>query len=42
VVDTEAHLVALPLRVGIELRRLELEAIANDCIFGLMGATILK
>lgn len=40
--DTEAHLVALPLRAGIELARVEWEAIANDCIFGLMGATILK
>jgi len=40
--DTEAHLVALPLRVGVELGGVELEAIANDCIFGVMGATILK
>jgi hypothetical protein len=40
--DTEAHLVELPLRVGIELQFIELTAIANDCIFGLMGTTILK
>jgi len=39
--DTEAHLVALPLRAGVELRRVELEAIANDCVFGIMGATVL-
>jgi hypothetical protein len=24
------------------LRRVSLEAIANDCIFGIMGATVLK
>jgi hypothetical protein len=24
------------------LRRVSLEAIANDCIFGVMGATVLK
>lgn len=40
--DTEAHLLALPLRAGVELSRVELEAIANDCIFGVMGATILR
>jgi len=40
--DTEAHLLALPLRAGVELNRVELEAIANDCIFGIMGATILR
>jgi len=31
--DTEAHLLAWPLRAGVELSRVELEAIANDCIF---------
>ena len=41
-VDTEAHLVALELRPGTALRELVLEAVANDVIFGLMGATILK
>ncbi len=41
-VDTEAHLVALELRPGTELRSLGWEAIANDCIFGVMGATLLK
>ncbi len=41
-VDTEAHLVALDLQPGTALRELVLEAVANDVIFGLMGATILK
>jgi hypothetical protein len=41
-VDTEAHLVELPLRAGIDLQSMELSATANDCIFGLMGTTILK
>lgn len=41
-VDTEAHLVALDLQPGKALRELVLEAVANDVIFGLMGATILK
>jgi hypothetical protein len=40
--DTEAHLLALPLRASVELGQVQLEAIANDCIFGIMGATILK
>jgi hypothetical protein len=40
--DTEAHLVALPLRSGAELEGVRLEAIANDCLFGIMGATVLK
>jgi hypothetical protein len=41
-VDTEAHLVALDLRPGQVLAGIEMEAVANDVIFGLMGATILK
>jgi hypothetical protein len=41
-VDTEAHLVALELRPGVELHAVALEAIANDAIFGIMGATVLK
>jgi hypothetical protein len=41
-VDTEAHLVALELRPGVELHAVELEAIANDAIFGIMGATVLR
>ena len=41
-VDTEAHLVRIPLRQGVELRDLTLEAVANDVIFGLMGASVLK
>jgi hypothetical protein len=40
--DTEAHLIALDLDPDIELRRVSLEAIANDCIFGIMGASVLK
>ncbi|MBI3852068.1 MAG: DUF4450 domain-containing protein [Verrucomicrobia bacterium] len=40
--DTEAHLIALDLNPEVELRRVSLEAIANDCVFGLMGATVLK
>jgi hypothetical protein len=41
-VDTEAHLVKIPLRPNAELRVLGFEAVANDVIFGLMGASILK
>ena len=41
-VDTEAHLVALELKPGSVLREVQMEAVANDIIFGLMGATILK
>jgi hypothetical protein len=41
-VDTEAHLIALDLNPEVELRRVTLEAIANDCIFGIMGVTVLK
>jgi len=35
-VDTEAHLVPFELRQGIELRSVEIEAVANDVIFGVM------
>ena len=41
-VDTEAHLVKIPLRQGCEIRTFTVEAVANDVIFGLMGASILK
>jgi hypothetical protein len=41
-VDTEAHLVAFDLKAGSLLRDFRMEAVANDVIFGLMGATILK
>ena len=41
-VDTEAPLVALELKPGAVLREVQMEAVANDIIFGLMGATILK
>jgi hypothetical protein len=41
-VDTEAHLIGIPLRSGVTLQDLVVEAVANDVIFGLMGATVLK
>jgi hypothetical protein len=41
-VDTEAHLLALPLRPGARLERLTIEAVANDAVFGLMGASVLR
>ena len=41
-VDTEAHLLRLPLRPEAELRAITLEAVANDVIFGLMGASVLS
>ena len=40
--DTEAHLLAIPLRPGQVLQSFTLEARANDAIFGLMGASVLK
>jgi hypothetical protein len=41
-VDTEAHLIGVELRSGIDLSRVDLEAVANDVVYGLMGATILN
>ena len=41
-VDTEAHLVAFDLRQGIVLRSVRFEAVANDVVFGIMGATLRK
>jgi len=41
-VDTEAHLLRIDLRAGISLESFILEAIANDVVFGLMGATLCK
>ena len=41
-VDTEAHLVRVPLRHGVRLERLAIEAVANDAVFGIMGASILR
>ncbi len=41
-VDTEAHLLRLPLRAGVRLVSLEFAAVANDVIFGLMGASLLR
>ncbi len=40
--DTEAHLLAIDLKAGQPLQSIGLEAIANDVVFGIMGATILK
>ena len=39
--DTEAHLVALPLR-GAPLGSFTVAIVANDAIFGVMGATLEK
>lgn len=41
-VDTEAHLIELKLKEDLILKSIEIEAIANDICFGLMGATIRK
>lgn len=41
-VDTEAHLVRLDLNAGVQLESFSLEAIANDIVFGVMGASILS
>ncbi len=41
-VDTEAHLVRFQLKKDVTLTSITMEAIANDAIFGIMGATILK
>jgi hypothetical protein len=41
-IDTVAHLLAFDLRPGMELDSVELEAIANDVVFGVMGATLAK
>jgi len=38
--DIEAHLVSFDLKPDVELRSVEVEAIANDVVFGVMGATI--
>jgi hypothetical protein len=41
-VDTEAQLVRIVLSADKELKEIRFEAYANDVIFGLMGASILK
>ncbi len=41
-VDTEAHLVPFELRPGVRVASVRIEAIANDVVFGVMGATILR
>ncbi|MBI4557555.1 MAG: DUF4450 domain-containing protein [Candidatus Hydrogenedentes bacterium] len=40
--DTEAHLVAFDLRPGAQLQSVQIEAIANDVVFGMMGASVLR
>jgi hypothetical protein len=39
-VDTEAHLLSLPMKTNTTLLKVEIEAIANDAIFVIMGASI--
>ena len=41
-VDTEAHLVGFDLKPGVSLKSVRVEAVANDVIFGIMGASVLK
>jgi hypothetical protein len=41
-IDTEANLVRFDLRPGQTLASVEIEAIANDVIWGVMGATLLR
>ena len=41
-VDTEAHLVAIPMRAGMPLENVRIQAAANDIVFGVMGASVLK
>jgi hypothetical protein len=40
-VDTEAHLVAFPLKPETALASVKVQAIANEVIFGVMGASVL-
>ncbi|NLX14550.1 MAG: DUF4450 domain-containing protein [Phycisphaerales bacterium] len=40
-VDTIAHLLAFPLKSGEELQEVEIRAIANDVVFGVMGASVM-
>ena len=41
-VDTEAHLVAIPMEIDKTLNSVSITAIANDVIYGIMGASVLK
>lgn len=41
-VDTEAHLLAFPLREGKKLQSVTLRAVANDVLYGIMGASVRK
>jgi len=41
-VDTEAHLARFPLQEGKTLQTVQMEAVANDIIFGVMGASVEK
>ncbi|HQO33786.1 MAG TPA: DUF4450 domain-containing protein [bacterium] len=40
--DSEAHLIPFDLLKDVELASVEVEAVANDVLFGVMGATVLK
>lgn len=40
--DTEAHLVAFNLKPGATLKTVRMEAVANDVVFGVMGASVAK
>ena len=40
--DTEAQLLSLELRHDAELESVTLEAVANDVVFGIMGASVLR
>lgn len=39
-VDTEAHIVRIPIRSDVILKKVTFEAAANDVIFGIIGASI--
>lgn len=41
-VDTEAHLLAFDLNPNAELDSVRLEAIANEIVFGIMGASVFR
>lgn len=41
-VDVDADLVAVPMKPNVQLESVAFETVANDVIFGVMGASILK
>lgn len=41
-VDTEAQIIAIPMRGNEVLESVNIKAIANDILFGIMGASVLK